>query len=180
VVATSAPVTFTFTTAPTVGVTPQTLTIATPVAMRVGSADQILQGYASSGKSVGYASNTTSVCTVLNGATFSTIHAVAAGTCSITGTQAGDATFNTVASTVTFTVISSTDTQIILVFDLNGGTSAGITSVSSQVIAGGTTPTLPTPVNSTAFSGWYVGNVGGTQYVSGPISSDTVLVAKWA
>jgi hypothetical protein len=69
----------------------QTITFTQPIAMTMTTADQALAATSSAGGSypVSLASTTTSVCTIVNGA----VHAVSAGTCSITASQAGDGTY---------------------------------------------------------------------------------------
>ena len=69
-----------------VPLTPQSISFTTPTAMTVKSLDQIPKVTATSGLSVLLSSNTPSVCTI----DFLKIHAVAAGTCSITATQIGN------------------------------------------------------------------------------------------
>jgi uncharacterized protein YaiE (UPF0345 family) len=67
------------------------ITFTSPVAMTMTSNPQPLVATSSAGGSypVDFASTTSSICTVANGA----VQAVAAGTCSITASQAGDGTY---------------------------------------------------------------------------------------
>lgn len=69
--------------------TPQSITFTQPSAMTVGDADQTLVATSDSGLSVTLTSTTTSVCRIVSG----DLHAVSAGTCSITASQAGDSTY---------------------------------------------------------------------------------------
>jgi hypothetical protein len=81
----------------------QTITFAKPADKQLGDLPFALSASATSGLVVSFTSNTPGVCTV----TGNTITLIAIGTCSITATQDGDATFNP-ASPVTqsFTVSS--------------------------------------------------------------------------
>ena len=69
--------------------TAQTITFTQPAAMTVGQADQTLTASASSALAVSLATNNTAICTIVIGK----LHAVAAGSCIVTATQAGNATF---------------------------------------------------------------------------------------
>ena len=87
------------------GLTAQTITFPTPGNQTLGTATPALGATASSGLSVSYVSNTTSVCTVSG----TTLSLVAAGTCSLTASQAGDATHAAAAPvTDSFTVSGAT------------------------------------------------------------------------
>ncbi len=70
--------------------TPQTITFTLPTTMTVKDADQPPNTTSTSGLTVVLTSNTPSVCTI----DFLKIHAVAAGTCSITASVAGTAVFS--------------------------------------------------------------------------------------
>jgi hypothetical protein len=77
--------------------------------MTMASSPQTLNATSSAGGSylVGFASTTSSVCTVAN----STVQVVAAGTCSITASQAGDGTYlaaSSVSRSITITQPQST------------------------------------------------------------------------
>ena len=69
--------------------TAQAIIFSQPTDMTVGDNDQSLIATATSGLSVTFASTTPSFCTISNGA----VHAIAAGTCSITASQAGNGTY---------------------------------------------------------------------------------------
>ena len=87
------------------GLSAQTITFPSPGNQTLGTAPPALGATASSGLAVSYASTTTSVCTVSG----STLSLVAAGTCSLTASQAGDSTHAAAASvTDSFTVSSAT------------------------------------------------------------------------
>ncbi len=86
------------------GLAAQTITFPSPGPQTLGTAPAALAATASSGLTVSYASTTTSVCTVSG----TTLSLVAAGTCSITASQAGDSTHAAAASvTDSFTVSSA-------------------------------------------------------------------------
>ena len=78
---------------------PQTVKFSPPGNVTLGVAPFTLSATASSGLAVTFASNTLSVCTVSGSA----VTAVAAGTCSITASQAGNATYSA-ATPVTHTL----------------------------------------------------------------------------
>ena len=81
--------------------TPQSITFGTLSPATLGAAPFTLSATATSGLTVGFASTTTSVCTVSG----STVTLVGAGTCSITASQAGNASYSAAAPVVqTFTV----------------------------------------------------------------------------
>lgn len=87
------------------GLTAQTITFPPPGNQTLGTATPALGATASSGLTVSYVSNTTSICTVSGTA----LSLVAAGTCSLTASQAGDSTHAAAASvTDSFTVSSAT------------------------------------------------------------------------
>ena len=186
-VTSSASVTFVFASSvptPSVGSTVQTITLVTPTAIRVGKADQVLIGQPSSNLPLVFTSNSEAICTIATGSRVSVVHAVAGGMCSVTASQAGDATYAAASVTVLFHIVSSGDaSQFILVLDLNGGTLNGSSAITSQIVASSAgAQTLGTPTNgSMTFQGWHVSDVAGL-LVSDPytVSADTVLVAKWA
>jgi MBG domain (YGX type) len=68
----------------------QTITFTAPSGVKFGDADLDLGATASSGLAVSYASSTTGVCTIVAGK----LHVVAAGTCSVTASQAGNSNYN--------------------------------------------------------------------------------------
>jgi hypothetical protein len=71
----------------------QSITFAEPASQLLGDGSLALSASASSSLAVSYDSSTTSVCTVSG----STVSFVAAGTCSITASQAGDSTYGAAA-----------------------------------------------------------------------------------
>jgi hypothetical protein len=82
----------------------QTISFTNPAAMTVGDADQTLTVNASSSLTVALTTADSAICTIVSGKA----HAVAAGTCSITATQAGDSTYSAAASfTRIFTISAS-------------------------------------------------------------------------
>ena len=88
----------------------QTITFTQPSAMTISSSDQVLVATSSAGPSfpVSFSTSTNSICTVTSGA----IKAVAAGTCSITASQAGDRT-TAAANNVTKTLSITKNPQTI-------------------------------------------------------------------
>jgi hypothetical protein len=95
------------------GATLQTITFGTLPNVSFGVAPFVISATASSGLAVSFASTTTSVCTV-SGTTVTMVTIVALGTCSITASQKGNATYSaaisvtqtlTVSQTITFDAI---------------------------------------------------------------------------
>ncbi len=68
----------------------QTISFTAPAGMTYGDIDQALGATATSGLSVTYATETPLVCTIVSGK----LHVVAAGSCTITASQAGNTTYN--------------------------------------------------------------------------------------
>ena len=68
----------------------QTITFVAPSGVKFGDADIVLGATASSSLTVGYASSTTGVCTIVSG---NLLHVVAAGSCSVTASQAGNTNY---------------------------------------------------------------------------------------
>lgn len=82
----------------------QTITFASPGNQSLGVATPALSASATSGLPVTIASTTPAVCTVTNG----TLFLVAAGSCSLSANQSGDANYNAAVAVVnTFTVASA-------------------------------------------------------------------------
>ena len=94
----SGPISITINAAPIV-LTAQSITFGALTAMVVGQPDQSLAVSASSGLAVILTTNSSSICTIVSGK----LHAVSAGTCTITAAQAGNATF-AAATSVTRTM----------------------------------------------------------------------------
>ena len=168
------------------GTASQVLYVAQPVAMRVGSTDQVLTGISTSGLPITYVSSNLAVCTVSTGSRVSVVHAVAAGTCTLTATQLGNATFGIATNVViSLQVIDTASTSVIVVLDPNGG-SDGVNSSRVSLIVPPTPATiaLPTTLTSTGYTSytWHVSNVNGALAANTfPVPTvDTVLVAKWA
>lgn len=82
----------------------QTVWFVQPEGMTVGDTDMPLQAYASSGLRVTVRSATAPVCTVTGTLDAPTLHAVSAGTCSLTATQAGNAVYRAASAVRTLTV----------------------------------------------------------------------------
>jgi len=80
----------------------QSISFTTPMPMKVKDLDQSPKAVSTSGLMVVLTSNTPSICTI----DFLKIHAVSAGTCSITATQNGNSNYSTAISVErTFTII---------------------------------------------------------------------------
>ena len=127
---TSTTATFTFNTAT------QTITFSTPSTMTVGGSTQTVAPTASSSLTVTLTSTTTGICTVAG----FVITAVAAGTCSITASQPGNANFVAAAD-----VIRTFASQAV---------------INTAAIAGVTAPvTGATPVTTTTAGTGYTGTV---------------------
>ena len=134
-----------------------------------------------SGLQVTLVSNDTSVCTVSGASSPFTVTLVAKGTCSLTASQAGDATrFAAASASQTFNV---TGAQYTLTFDGNGSEGGSVPSAVTsadtwQAAAAGTM----TKSGST-FSGWTDNNDGtGTSYATGDfltLSGAKTIFAKW-
>jgi ribosomal protein S11 len=106
----AASVTRVVTVLPAVAVPPapsaQTITFNTPGPQRLGTTPATLVATSSSGLVVSFVSTTTAVCTV-NGSAGNTLSLLAAGTCSITASQAGNAVFAAAAPVVgSFAVVA--------------------------------------------------------------------------
>jgi hypothetical protein len=84
----------------------QSITFTTPVAMTVSSGDQTLSATSSAAGSltVKFTSTTPAVCTIIG---TNTLHAVSAGTCSITASQAGNATYAVASNVIKSFVLAS-------------------------------------------------------------------------
>jgi hypothetical protein len=79
----------------------QEITFAPPTGVTYGDADLAVGATASSGLDVSYASSTPTLCTIVSGK----LHVVAAGSCTITASQAGDANWKPAAPVSrTFTI----------------------------------------------------------------------------
>jgi len=127
---TSTAATFTFTKAT------QTITFATPTGMTVGGSTQTVAPTATSTLTVSLTSTTTGICTVAG----FVITAVTSGTCSITGSQAGNANYEAGA-------------DVIRSFSITG-------VISIAEIAGVTAPVAgATPVSTTSAGTGYTGSV---------------------
>ncbi|MBX3013083.1 MAG: hypothetical protein KF832_16315 [Caldilineaceae bacterium] len=90
----ASPVTQSFTVTPALVKQNQTITFAPPADQMVGSVPVNLAATASSGLAASFVSDTPTVCTVSG----TTVTLLAAGTCTITASQAGNAAFNAAPS----------------------------------------------------------------------------------
>jgi len=90
----------------TIGKLAQSITFTTPVAMTVSSGDQVLSATSSAAGplTVKFTSTTPAVCRIING---NTLQAVSAGTCSITASQAGNATYSAANNVIKSFVLAS-------------------------------------------------------------------------
>jgi len=85
----------------------QTITFNAPVGKKYGDPDFDPGATASSGLPVSYSSSTASVCTIVSGK----VHIVAAGDCTVTASQVGDASYNPAPDvTRTFTIAKADQT----------------------------------------------------------------------
>jgi hypothetical protein len=89
-----------------IGKLSQTITFITPNAMTVTSGDQVLSATSSAAGplTVKFTSTTPAVCRIING---NTLQAVSAGTCSITASQAGNATYSAANNVIKSFVLAS-------------------------------------------------------------------------
>ena len=118
--------------------TAQTITFAAPANQTMGVATPTLVATASSGLSVSIQSATTPVCTVSG----TTLTLVAPGTCQLTATQAGNATYSAAPSvSVSFTVLSASGATLLsqnITFASPGpqvvGTSATLVATSDSAL----------------------------------------------
>ncbi|MGI8751555.1 MAG: Ig-like domain repeat protein [Acidimicrobiales bacterium] len=117
---------------------PQTISFPTPTGVTVGQADSALGATASSGLAVSYMSSTPAVCTITSAGK---LHAVTAGTCTVTASQAGDSnylaatpvtdTFSIAAAATSTTLTSSANPAV-------SGQTVTYTATVSPVADGGT------------------------------------------
>ena len=154
-------------------------------AMRVGAADQVIPGLASSNLPIVYTTSNSAVCEIVTGT--SLVHAKAAGDCQIIANQEGNGTYgqaNSVTSAV-FTVIAANDTRWIVVLDPNGGLNNGSSAITWQLVASGSSITLPAGLTNLPGYITYlwqydsVANVNTAAHTFIP-TADTTLVAKWS
>ena len=96
---------FTFTSpgSPSPSLTAQTISFSSLSAMTVGDSDQTITATSDSGLTVSLTSSNTGICTVVS----RKVHAVAAGTCTITASQSGDSTYSAATNVVRSLTISS-------------------------------------------------------------------------
>jgi len=127
--------------------TPQTITFTQPNNMAVGNANQSLVASSDSALAVAFTTNNAAICTIVSN---TTLRAVAAGSCVVTASQAGSATFEPATSvdrTVTInpappaapaapTVSTSTPngTQGTISANVRGVNAAGMPAISSYTI----------------------------------------------
>jgi hypothetical protein len=103
----------------------------TPISGMTSGDSKFLLATASSGLSTNYASNTPGICTVSG----DKVTATSGGTCSLTASQAGNATYASASATITFTVTSTAknnDEQDALVLAL-AGVAVGVASMMADV-----------------------------------------------
>jgi hypothetical protein len=92
-----------------IGKANQTITFAAPTGKTFGDADFAPGATASSGLAVGYSSSTPGVCTI--DSQTNNVHIVAAGTCTVTASQAGNHNYNPAESvTRSFTIAKANQT----------------------------------------------------------------------
>jgi outer membrane protein OmpA-like peptidoglycan-associated protein/uncharacterized cupredoxin-like copper-binding protein len=101
--ATSVPINLVINAAAVVILTPQTISFPTLNAMTVGNADQQLNATATSGLAVIYTATPSGVCTIVLGK----VHAVTAGTCTVTAAQPGNSIYSGATNVVQNIVINT-------------------------------------------------------------------------
>ena len=114
----------------TVSIGSQTINFAAINGMTSGDA-KFLSATSSTGLSISYASNTPSICAVSG----DKVTATSSGACSLTASQAGNATYASASATITFTVTSTArnnDEQDALVLAL-AGVAVGVASMMADV-----------------------------------------------
>ncbi len=167
------------------GTAPNIIRTGSLNAMRVGGADQVIPAIASSNLPIVYTTSNSAVCEIVTGT--SLVRAKAAGDCQVIANQAGNSTYgqaNTVTSAV-FTILAANDTRWIVVLDPNGGLNNGSSAITWQLVANGSSITLPTGLTNlpgyTTYSWRYdsVANVNTAAHTFIP-TADTTLVAKWS
>ena len=137
----------------------QSITFTSPGNQTLGTAPPALVATASSNLSVGFTSNTTSVCTVSG----NTLSLIAVGTCSITASQAGNSTYSA-ATPVTNSFAVAAAPLI--------AQSITFTSPSSQTLG-----TAPAALSASASSGLVVSFASTTQGVCTASGTTLTLVA---
>ena len=86
----------------------QTIEFAAPTGVTFGDADSELVATATSGLAVGYASSTTSNCTIVS----AKLHVVGAGTCTVTASQAGNGNYNAATPVERSFVVEKADATV--------------------------------------------------------------------
>jgi hypothetical protein len=131
---------------------PETITFGSLSNVILGAAPFTVSATASSGLAVSFASTTLTVCTVSG----STVTIVAAGTCSITASQAGNAIYAAAASvTQSFTVIDNTVYLTTSVSPANSGTiSLNPASPANSFASGSIVCLTAAPAAGQIFTGW--------------------------
>lgn len=164
--------TFTVAAAPPVGGTPaaQTITFASPGNLTMGTATPALGATSTSGLVVSLAATTPSVCTV-NG---TVLTLVAAGSCSVSANQAGNASFAAAAQVLrTFTVAPAA--PVVVTSAMNG---KALYAANSCGGCHGTPPSTMNVLNGAnspiTISSAISGNVGGMGRYNGKFSSQDV------
>jgi MBG domain-containing protein len=87
----------------------QTITFNQPTAQTYGAADFALGATASSNLAVSYSSSTTGVCTIVD----AKVHVVSAGDCTVTASQAGNASYNSATPVSKTFVIGKADLTVV-------------------------------------------------------------------
>ena len=150
------PVTQSFTVLPA----SQSITFAAPSAQVLGQAPIALNASSSSGLPVGFASSTTAIC-IVNG---NNVTLVAAGTCTIVASQAGNATY-TAANAVTQSFTISTDSPPTVV----------LTSPTATLLLG-----TPASLNLSATAKSSDASIGQVQFLNGGTVIATVPQAPYS
>jgi hypothetical protein len=134
-----------------------------PTTLATGEPDQALYTSASSGLAVTVGSTTSSICTVVAGK----LHAVAAGTCTLSASQPGDSSYNAATAVTTSVTIAATLAAPSLTIDDDVSTTKSLSFTYNSLVAspyslknhGGTysscalTGTLPAGLNFSTRTG---------------------------
>lgn len=163
----------------------QTIDFDAPTGVTYGDGDVALGATASSGLPVTYSSATPATCT----ATATGVHVEAAGTCTVTASQAGDESYGPVEETRSFAIAKATltvtaDDKSRQVGEANPVLTATTTGFvdgdTGDVIAG--TPTLSTTATSASPPGTYpidvsVGSMSAANYTFAAVDGTLTVVA---
>jgi hypothetical protein len=170
----------------TAGTTPQTITFAVPAAHAFGAAPFAVTATASSGLAVTVASLTAAVCKV----TGMQVSIIAAGTCTLRATQAGDATYAAASQVDRAFTIAKTSQAITFVLPASatyGDAAIAVSATASSKLAVTLTSTTPSFCTVAAGALKILGagscvvqatQAGNGNYIAAPVLSRTLKIAK--